>query len=169
VSDAPAGQRIAVGVVLERRTAKSPWTDFVWRPTAALPGRPETAPWTEIGGDAEHTNFYAGAVEIVLYPSDTAYYRDNLASGSPSLWVVLRPTGAEPPFEIVAVTANPHEGESHTAADSALVDFVPMPEVVRETIAAFVAANPADDTFYKRTRTESDPEALARRAPGSKR
>ena len=30
-----------VGVVVERRKAKSPWVDYVWRPIAALPGTPE--------------------------------------------------------------------------------------------------------------------------------
>lgn len=162
-------QRIAVGVVVERRKAKSAWADFVWRPVAVLPGRPETAPWTEVEGNAERTNIYAGTAEILLFPSDTAQYRDNLASGAPSLWVVLRPTGAAPPFEIVTVTANPSEGESHTVADSDLVDFVPMPEAVQEVVQAFIAAYPADDTFYKRKRSESDPEAMARRRPGAKR
>jgi len=38
--------RTTVGLVVERRKAKSPWVDFVWRPVAALPGAPETPPWT---------------------------------------------------------------------------------------------------------------------------
>ncbi len=164
-----SSQRIAVGVVVERRKAKSPWADFVWRPAAVLPGRPEATPWTKLDGDSERTTLYAGMADILLFPSDTGQYRDNLASGAPSLWVVLRPTGAEPPFEIVTVTANPSEGESHTVADSDLVDFVPMPETIRESVQAFIVAYPADDTFYKRTRTENDPEALARRRPGDKR
>ena len=52
---------IPVGVVIERRKAKSPWVDFVWRPVAVLPGVPDAAPWTVLDGDADRTNFYGGA------------------------------------------------------------------------------------------------------------
>jgi len=44
--------RIPVGVVIERRKAKSPWVDFVWTPVAVLPGLPEGVPWTVLDGDA---------------------------------------------------------------------------------------------------------------------
>ena len=112
VSRAPPLVRIPVGVVIERRKAKSPWVDFVWRPVAVLPGVPDAAPWTALDGDADRTNFYGGAAEIELYRSDTSGYRDNLATGAALLWVVLRPTGLEPPYEIAAVTAEPSEGEA---------------------------------------------------------
>ena len=63
-----------------------------------------------------------GAAEIELYRTETTNYRDNLASGAPLLWVALRPTGVEPPYEIVAVTADPAEGEALTEAGNDLVD-----------------------------------------------
>ena len=119
--------RIAVGVVVERRKARSAWVDFTWQPVAVLPGQPDTAPWTILSSDAETATYYAGTAEIALYRTETGYYRDNLMSGSPSLWVALRPTGVEPPYEIVAVTADPAEGESFTQAGDDLVDAVPMP------------------------------------------
>ena len=31
-----------VGIVVERRKAKSPWVEHVWRPVGALPGVPTT-------------------------------------------------------------------------------------------------------------------------------
>src|SRR5262249_50438550 len=55
--------RIAVGVVVERRRATSPWIDHVWRPVVVLAGVPETAPWTRLAGDANVATFYAGAAE----------------------------------------------------------------------------------------------------------
>ena len=106
--------RIPVGVVVERRKAKSAWIEHVWRPVAVLNGRPETAPWTPLAEDGETATFYAGAADIELYRSDTTYYRDNLACDAPVLWVVLRPTGLDPPYDLVAVTANPAEGEAMT-------------------------------------------------------
>jgi hypothetical protein len=160
--------RIPVGVVVERRKARSPWIDFVWRPTAVLPGQPEAKPWTQLGGGDDLAMYYAGSADISLFRSDTAHYRDNLASGVPALWVVLRPTGVEPPYEIVIVTADPSEGESYTQSGTDLVESVPMPESVRAVIAAFIAEHHVEETFHKRQRDTADPQALARRGPHDK-
>ena len=154
-----------IGVVIERRKAKSQWVDYVWRPLAALPGVPETPPWTVLEADDETTQFYAGSAELGLYRTDTSHYRDNLASGSPGLWVVLRPTGAEPPYRLLAVTADPSEGESFTQTGDDLVGPVPMPVPVREIVEAFVAEHHVEQMFHKRKRDRADPEALARRGP----
>ena len=86
-------------------------------------------------------------------------YRDNLASAAPSLWVALRPTGVEPPYAIVAVTADPAEGESFTQAGDDLVEAVPMPPPVRDLVAAFVAEHHVERPFVKRERDRADPEA----------
>jgi hypothetical protein len=162
--------RIPIGVVVERRKAKSQWADFVWRAVAALPGVPDTKPWTTLDGDGECMNFYAGDAEIELYRTDAAGYRDNLATGDALLWVVLRPTGREPPYEIAAVTADPGEGETFTDSATDLVETVPMPEPVRAAIAKFVATHHVgEEHFVKRKRDRADPEAMARRAPAKDR
>jgi Protein of unknown function (DUF3305) len=160
--------RISVGVVVERRKAESPWIDFTWRPVTALPGAPLVAPWTQLSADGEVVSFYVGAAEVALYRTDTAHYRDNLASGSPSLWVALRPTAAEPPFDLVAVTADPAEGEGFTQNGDHLVEPVPMPETIRAVIEGFVAEHHVEQPFVKRKRDRADPEALARREPPPK-
>jgi uncharacterized protein DUF3305 len=165
VNGAPALGRIAVGIVVERRRAQSPWIDFTWKPLAALVGLPDAAPWTMLSQDGDGALFYAGAAEIELYRTETANYRDNLGSGAPMLWVALRPTGVEPPYEIFGVTADPAEGEAWTQSGSDLVDVVSMPAVVRETIDAFVAEHHIEQPSYKRKRDRADPEALARRSP----
>jgi hypothetical protein len=155
--------RIPVGVVVERRKAASRWIDFTWRPAMVLPGRPVAAPWTVLASEAEAVSFYAGSTEIGLYQTETGRYRDNLASGAPALWVALRPTGAEPPYELLAVTADPSEGESFTQAGDDLVGAVPMPAPVRQILEAFVAEHHVEQVFHKRKRDRADPEALARR------
>jgi Protein of unknown function (DUF3305) len=165
MSIAPPLTRIPIGVVVERRKAASPWIDFIWRPVMALSGQPDAAPWTVLACDAEAATFYAGATDIGLYRTETDRYRDNLASGAPSLWVVLRPTGAEPPYRLLAVTADPSEGESFTQAGDDLVGPVPMPVPVREIVEAFVAEHHVEQVFHKRKRDRADPEALARRRP----
>ena len=154
-----------VGVVVERRKAKSPWVEHVWRPVTALPGVPTTPPWTALEGDEESTRFYAGSAELGLYRTDTSHYRDNLASGSPGLWVVLRPTGGDPPFALVTVTANPSEGEAFTESGADLVEPVPIPESIAAMIEAFVAEHHVEHAFTKRKQKRADPDALARRGP----
>ena len=162
---AAALARIPVGVMVERRKAASPWIDVVWRPVGVLAGAPEATPWTMLEAGEDRATFYAGATEIMLYRTETGHYRDNLASGRPSLWVSLRPTGVEPPFEIVAVTADPAEGESFTQAGDDLVEAVPMPPAICAIVEAFVAEHHVERPFVKRQRERADPQALARRLP----
>jgi hypothetical protein len=159
-----ASIRLPVGVVVERRAATSPWIEHVWRPIAVLAGVPEAAPWTEISSSPDAVRFFVGGTEVELYRSETAHYRANLDSGAPALWVVLRPTGREPPFELKAVTADPAEGEGFTEPGTDVVEPVAMPEPIREAVAAFVAEHPVEHGFAKRERDRADPEALGRRA-----
>lgn len=157
-------QRIAVGVLVERRPATSPWLDFIWTPAAALPGAPETPAWTVVSQHGETTTFYAGSAHVDLFRSETPNYRDNLARDPAQLWIVLRPTGVgEPPYRLVAVTADPAEGEAFTESGADLVEPVPMPDAVRAAIEAFIVEHPFEREFYKRERDRADPESLARR------
>jgi len=160
---------IAVGVIVERVTAASPWIDFTWRPTAVLVGQPETSPWSVLSDHGERTTFYAGPATMELHRTETANYRNNLASGSPALWVVLSETGGEPPYALFLVTADPAEGEGMTEAGNHIVEAVPMPDAVRETITAFVAKHHVEEVFVKRKRDQANPEALGRRPPAARR
>jgi len=155
--------RIPVGIVVERRKADSPWVDFIWRGIAVLPDEPSTQAWTVLREQDGTTLFYAGRATVDLYPSETARYRDNLASGSPGIWIVLSPSEGAWPYSVTAVTADPAEGEGFTEAADNLVEAVPMPEVVREIIEKFVAEHHVEREFVKRKRRRADPEALARR------
>ena len=142
--------RIKVGIVVERRRANSAWADFIWRPVSALPGVPDAAPGTVIESDAECTRFYGGVAQIELYRADVPGYRENLIGGCPLLWVVLRPSGREPPYEVAAVTAEPSEGEAFAENATDIVDTVPMPVPVRTAIAEFVAAQEVEHSLAKR-------------------
>ena len=158
--------RIPVGVLVERRKAASPWIDFTWRPVGVLAGEPAAAPWTVLNADQEVTTFYAGAATVDLYRTETGNYRDNLASGAPALWVILRPTGAEPAYEIIAVTSDPAEGEAMTEAGNDLVEPVPMPDIIRSAIETFIVEHHVERPFFKRQRDRADPEERRRRAGG---
>jgi hypothetical protein len=144
--------RVVVGVVVERRKARSSWADFLWRPVSAFVGSPSAAPWTPLGVKKEMTLFYAGQAVDELHRTETTNYRDNLASGAPALWVVLRPTASGSSYELLGVTADPTEGEWFTDAGNNLVDQVPMPPELAEIIGQFVAEHHVDRPFVKRQR-----------------
>jgi hypothetical protein len=155
-----------VGVVVERRKARSPWLDFLWRPVSVLVGTPSAVPWTRIGEEGNAIIFYAGEAAIELHRTETANYRQNLASGTPMLWVVLRPTlanSASPAFDILTVTADPSEGEALTDAGNDLVATVPMPVTIIEAIDGFIAEHHVERPFQKRQRDRAEPQNPAHR------
>ncbi len=145
--------RIPVGIVVERRKAASAWVDVLWRSVTVLGGVPEAAPWTVIAAGEDVTTFYVGAADIELYRTEAEHYWSNLESGQPSVWVALRPTGADPPYALFAATVDPAEGEAFTQAGGDVVDALPMPAAVREIVEAFVAQHHIVQPHYRRTRT----------------
>lgn len=158
---------IPVGVIVERIKGSTPWAEFYWRATGVLAGQPETPAWTILSDDGQRASFYAGTADITLHRTETGFYRDNLNSGAPALWVALRATGGDPPFTIAAVTADPAEGESFTEAGTDLVEQVPMPSTIQQLLAAYVAEHHVERPFFKRKRDRANPEAMARRRPSA--
>lgn len=159
--------RIPIGVVIERRKAASHWIDFTWRPVGVLPDEPDMAPWTLLREETEAKSFYAGSATVDLYRSETARYRENLMTGTPGIWVALSPSEGEHPYTIAAVTADPAEGEAFSETAAYLVEQVPMPEAIRETVALFVDEHYVGEAFVKRKQQPADPEALAQHRPAS--
>jgi hypothetical protein len=156
---------IPVGVVVERHRSTSRWLDFVWRPASVLVGVPAALPWTPLRQDGEIAAFYAGPAVVELHRTETSNYLANLQSGSPQLWVVLRPTGKEPPYDVLAVTADPAEGEAMTEAGNDLVDTVPMPAAMTEMLQAFLARHHVERPFFKRQRDRAEPDTARRKGP----
>ena len=159
-ADGPAS-RFVIGIVVGKRRLSGPWASHAWLPVGALPAPADAAPWTLLSADAEQELFYAGPSEVLLHPSETSHYRDNLASGRPALWVSLRPIGPDQ-HEIATVSADPYEGESMAEGIGEIVEAVAMPEAVQAHVAAFIAAFHVERAFVKRKRDRPDREALAR-------
>jgi hypothetical protein len=164
MNPAPLSQ-IVVGVVVERSKAASPWIDFLWRPVGILPDAPDMTAWSVLREEGDTVLFYAGSRTIDLYRTETARYRENLATGSPMLWVVLSPAEGDWPYTLATVTADPAEGEAFTGAGANLVEPVTMPAVVREAVESFIAEHHVEQESFKRKRDRANPEALARRQP----
>ena len=155
---------ISVGVIVERRKAHSSWADDLYRPVSVLHGVPAAAPGTPISGEAGIITFYAGDAIIELHRTATTGYRDNLASGSPLLWVVLR--SSQSGLDLELVTADPTEGEALTGSGNDLVESVPMPSSIRQIVEEFVAEHHVEQPFYKRERSKAEPSV--RRVGGAK-
>ncbi|MCW3474159.1 DUF3305 domain-containing protein [Limobrevibacterium gyesilva] len=141
-----------VGVVLERRKVASPWIDHVWLPVAVLPAAPDLAPLTWLGATDTGERFFAGGFEMDLHRTDTATYRDNLASGAPRIWVAARPPGNDGPPAVVGVTPDPAEGEALTEAGNDIVEAVPMPPEIEAVLIRFIADHHVERPFVKRKR-----------------
>jgi hypothetical protein len=159
-------RHLTVGVVVERRVVDSPWIDHMWLPVAVLSDAPEVPPFTSLGETPGGERFYLGAAQLALYPSDTGHMRDNFLAGpAPQVWVSIRPTGIDPPLELVGVSADPFEGEAFTEGMGDIVEPVPMPADLAAEIAAYVDAHHVERVFVKRKRDRARTDAFDR-APG---
>lgn len=144
----------AVGVIAERRKIDHPWQDHAWDAVAVLAGVPEVEAGTRLSGDAQSSQFYIGACDIVLARTETAQYRDNLMNPPGKLWVVAVADGDMP--RLTVVTADPSEGEAHTESGMSLVSVVPMPPDVAAIVAAFVDEHHVERVFVKRKRKRAE-------------
>jgi hypothetical protein len=74
--------------------------------------------------------------------------------------VLLRRTATG--IELVAVTADPAEGEALTDAGDHIVETVSMPGPIVATINEFIAAHHVEQPFIKRRRTPSEHQISGR-------
>ncbi len=157
----------SIGVVVRRSAVDNPWIDHVWSPAAVLAEEPQTPPWTKLSSAQGEELFYAGPGVLELHVSETGNYRDNLIDGDPQLWIALKQAEGGTEMELVAVTADPTEGEALFEAGLPIVGKAPMPPEIAAWIAAFVDENHVERVFLKRQRDKSGPDP--RKNPGARR
>jgi hypothetical protein len=158
-----------VGVVLRRRAIDNPWIDHMWSPVTILEDVPATAPWTVLSQEADATLYYAGRATIDLFSSDTANYRDNLADGTPLIWVALRRQDGGSELELTKVTADPTEGEAMFESGTDVIGTVPMPSDIASWIAAFVDEFHVEQVFHKRKRDRANVDRRRGEDPSGRR
>jgi hypothetical protein len=141
-----------VAVILRRRSIDNPWIDHMWSPLMVLEEVPATAPWTVLSAETGAAVYYAGSASLALYSSDTANYRDNLATAPPRLWIALRRQDGGSELELTKVTADPTEGEAIFESGCDVIGTVPMPPGIASWIAAFVDQFHVERPFHKRKR-----------------
>jgi hypothetical protein len=152
-----------VGVLAQSRPPVTQWGGRVVRPIAVFAQVPATAPGTRVSDEDGVETWYLGASDVTLHSGDTGYYRDNLASGRPSVWVALPEASEAARARVQLVTVDPYEGEGIASDVGLVVEAVPMPDALRARIEAFIAAHHVDIPFTKRKRQPvdvlSDPRA----------
>jgi Protein of unknown function (DUF3305) len=157
---------ITVGLVIERLAPSNVWGEPIWLPLQVLQGVPDAPPWTVLAQATDRVRYFAGAFAVKLYSTETAFYRDNLTAEQAKLWVAMQPQGAEPPVEILCVTADPTEGEGYTQTGTNVVEAIAMPDWMAAEIAAFVTAHHVERVFEKRKRDKRPSGFVERRGPG---
>lgn len=145
---------LPVSVIVEESPPVSEWASATYVPVDILPGHAETPVWTIVGKGLRGNRIFAGNASIELFSGDTGFLRDNLLSGDPRIWVVLRPTQATPPFELVGVHADPTEGEAATYTPDDAVETLLMPQAMQDVIGEFIALHHKETPFVKRRRDE---------------
>jgi hypothetical protein len=144
---------LTVGVIVERRKAKSPWQDFVWQPVEAVLLLPSIPAWTVMREEGGTTRFYAGAFTMELYPRETVSYRMNVMSETPGVYVVLRSDPAAPQgLRLELVTVSPAEAEAYMEGGHDVVDRVKMEDAVLDWLADYVETFHVEEQFRKRRR-----------------
>ena len=147
-------QYLPVSVIVEESPPVSVWASTSYMPVDLLPGHADTPVWTVLGPGLRGNRIFAGTASIELFSGDTGFLRDNLASGDPRVWIVLRPAQGEQPFELAGVHADPTEGEAATYTPDDVVETLPMPQSMQDMIAQFITEHHKDAPFVKRRRDE---------------
>lgn len=145
-----ASRSMAIGIVMEKRSARSRWTEETWRTAAVFLGGGWVEAGSVIDSGADWTRYYGGCLELTLHRSGTAGYRQTLSAPAPQLYVVLRPRDDERAVEPFLVTACPFEAQDYLDSGEETVDAVPMPPSVAAWVQAFVDRHHVDEPFVKR-------------------
>lgn len=156
---------VPLGVVVEKRKAASPWIDHTWSVHAVLTGLPDAERMTLLARDEAGERYYLGAENLVLSTMETARYRENLTSGVPKLWVVMREDALDATLHLVTITADPAEGEAHAETEANLVEAIAMPAEIASALEDFVAEHHVEREFFKRKRDRADPNRGGRGRP----
>lgn len=164
--EVPGTVRWTVAVLAERRPGVTPWAEWAWRVVEVLEDAPAVPPWTVLHQEGGRVLFLAGEAEVLLHPTDTTNYRDNLSADPPRIWVVLRPCDAAPGMRLHAATVDSGEAQAFADTEADLLESLPMPPGLRALAEAFVAQHHVEQAFHKRRRDRADPEALGKRPGG---
>lgn len=143
--------QLPLGVVVRRVPGVTRWAQWSWKAVAVLPGA-APADWREMRREGEAVEYHAATLPLVLWRTDAEAYRVNLSDTPPSIYVVLRESQDDRPFEVMLVTASPYEGQDYADNGEDVVEKVPMPEGLVAWVRDFALAHHEEEEFVKRRR-----------------
>lgn len=146
-----------LGVVLRRSPGVTRWASWAWKAVAVLPGA-ATAEWHVLRQQDGVTEYHAATPMLELHGAETEAYLHALNAAVPSVYVVMRRTGAHDtvPLQVLLVTASPYEAQDYDDSGDEIVEKVPMPPGLVAWVRDFVRAHHQEDTFKKRRRDRVD-------------
>lgn len=145
-------ETMPLGLLVERRKIDHPWQDYAWHVFGVLPGARNDADWDLISEDTEKTVYLAETMTVQLFQRETEGYKNNLESGTPAIFIVLRPGEDDDEPEVVPflMTACPYEAADYLDSGEEIVESVPMPDGVRIWVENFVKTHHVEHVFKKR-------------------
>jgi len=146
---------IELGVVIEGSEQGGAWGGVLWRPVAVVPGGWTSQHWQLLRAEGSSSRYYAGPFTMELHAGDAEAYRENLADGNPSLFVVLRHdanAGAPVNLRPLLITAARYEAELHLEGGEDVMEPVPMPDLLVPVIEQFARIHHVEQPFIKRQR-----------------
>jgi hypothetical protein len=151
-------ESLTLGVVVERRKLSNPWQEFGWSTVAVVLDPPVDIEAGRLLEQGEgRARFFAGTLPVELHRHHTASYRDNMMTGRPQVYVVLRKRDGALPYQPFLATIAPDEAQIFLDTGEDLVDTVPMPEPVQAWVDRFIGAHHVEAPVYKRQRKPYDP------------
>jgi len=148
---------LPLGIVLRKTPGVTRWAKWSWKAVAVLPGAGQES-WRELRRDGEVVEYHAATVPLELWRTDTEAYKTELATRSPSIYVVMRePVEADAvhPLDIVLATASPYDAQDYADNGEDIVELVPMPEALMALIQGFIEKHHVEEKFIKRKRNKS--------------
>ena len=155
VAPQPLGERIAVGVIIERSEyRRGMWSVPRHTLVAVLCGEAMRAPRAEatvLREEGEVAQTLWKGLELRLYPDAAESYWYNLTAPDPRVFVVCR--DEEDGFGPVLVTVDPDEANGHLEADDQVLS-VALPAELHPLLERYVLEHFRPQPRKKRRRTE---------------
>lgn len=151
--------KLAIGVVIERRKIANKWIDHIDTVIDVIPGAPPVDAWRLLVADEGWERYHAATLDLELYRDQAEGYRANLGTNEPKLFVVLRrdESDSTEDFFVYCVTACPFEAAKFMDVGDDIVEAVQMPEGIAAAVKEFADEHYVERVFVKRQRKPYDP------------
>ncbi len=160
-------ETMPLGLLLERKKIDHPWQEYAWHVFDLLPGARDDADWEVVSEEEGRTVYLAQTMNVELFQRETEGYKNNLESGQPTIFVVLRPGEEVEDHDVepFLMTACPYEAADYLESGEEIVESVSMPDGVRIWVENFVREHHVEHKFKKR-KLRKQKDNLARRPAG---